>query len=95
MTQCRLFFSSSPTCAQHTATQHPTPPRAHSYPLYSISTPTPVVEITCYEYEGINAIKEALRAGAAVGDEKLPIKVCACGCSAATAARLCSAFRHL
>merc|ERR1712000_9287 len=34
-----------------------------------------VVEITCYEYEGINAIKEALRAGAAVGDEALPVKI--------------------
>jgi hypothetical protein len=80
VTRCRCSLSLvphfHPTHAPHT------PPYFYN-PSQSI--PTSVVEITCYEYEGINAIKEALRAGAAVGDEKLPIKVCACVCSAATA----------
>jgi len=43
-------------------------------------TPKPVkirsdIELTCYTYEGINAIKAALRAGEAVSTEAVPIKI--------------------
>jgi len=43
-------------------------------------TPQPVkiradVDVTCYEYEGVNAVKAALRAGLALGTEELPIKI--------------------
>jgi len=33
------------------------------------------LEVTCFGYEGIDAIKEALRAGEAVGTKELPIKI--------------------
>ena len=33
-----------------------------------------VVEVTCYEYDGILAVKEALRAGLAVSTERMPLK---------------------
>ncbi len=33
------------------------------------------IEVTCYAYEGINAIKDALTAGLAKSTEQLPIKV--------------------
>ena len=56
-------------------------------------TPQPVkirsdIEVACYAYEGINAVKAALRAGLAHSTEDLPIKVtkhgsnAACFCSA-------------
>lgn len=43
-------------------------------------TPQPVkirsdVEVACYAYEGINAVKEALRAGLAVSEEDLQVKI--------------------
>lgn len=43
-------------------------------------TPQPVkirsdVEVACYEYEGVNAVKAALRAGLAMSTEELPIKI--------------------
>lgn len=43
-------------------------------------TPQPVkirsdVEVACYAYEGINAVKDALRAGLAVSEEDLQVKV--------------------
>ncbi len=43
-------------------------------------TPKPVkirsdLELTCYTYEGINAIKAALRAGEEVSTEAVPIKI--------------------
>lgn len=43
-------------------------------------TPNPVkvradIEITCFSYDGINAIKEALSAGEAVSTEAVPVKV--------------------
>ncbi|KAI0563043.1 Translation initiation factor eIF2 subunit alpha [Gracilaria domingensis] len=33
------------------------------------------IEVTCYQYEGIDAIRAALKAGEATGDEKRPIKI--------------------
>lgn len=33
------------------------------------------VEVTCYTYEGIDAVKAALMAGKAVGDERTPIQI--------------------
>lgn len=33
------------------------------------------IEVQCYTYEGIDAVKEALRAGIAVGTEAVPIKI--------------------
>ena len=33
------------------------------------------IEITCYEYEGVEAVKAALRAGIAVSTEELPVKI--------------------
>jgi len=33
------------------------------------------VEVACYAYEGINAVKDALRAGLAVSDEELEVKI--------------------
>jgi translation initiation factor 2 subunit 1 len=43
-------------------------------------TPQPIklradLEVTCFSYEGIDAIKEALKAGEAVGSEDMPIKI--------------------
>lgn len=43
-------------------------------------TPQPVkirsdVEVACYAYEGINAVKDALRAGLAVSEEDLQVKI--------------------
>jgi len=43
-------------------------------------TPQPIklradLEVTCFQYQGIDAIKEALRAGEAVGSEDMPIKI--------------------
>lgn len=43
-------------------------------------TPQPIkirsdVEVACYAYEGINAVKEALRAGLAVSEEDLQVKI--------------------
>lgn len=43
-------------------------------------TPQPVkiradVEVSCFGYEGIDAVKEALRAGEAVSTENIPIKI--------------------
>jgi len=43
-------------------------------------TPQPIklradLEVTCFSYEGIDAIKEALKAGEAVGSEEMPIKI--------------------
>ncbi len=43
-------------------------------------TPKPVkirsdIELTCYSYEGINAIKSALRAGEALSTEEVPIHI--------------------
>jgi len=43
-------------------------------------TPQPVkirgdIELTCFSYAGIDAIKRALRAGEAVGTEAIPIKI--------------------
>lgn len=43
-------------------------------------TPQPVkiradIELTCFSYAGIDAIKRALKAGEAVGTEAIPIKV--------------------
>jgi translation initiation factor 2 subunit 1 len=43
-------------------------------------TPQPVkiradIELTCFSYAGIDAIKRALKAGEAVGTESIPIKV--------------------
>ena len=35
----------------------------------------PDVEVACYGYEGIDAVKKALRAGLAVSCEAMPIKV--------------------
>lgn len=33
------------------------------------------IEVTCYTYEGIDAVKAALIAGKAVGDERTPIQI--------------------
>lgn len=33
------------------------------------------IEVGCYAYEGVDAVKEALRAGIACGTEDMPIKV--------------------
>lgn len=33
------------------------------------------IEVTCYTYEGIDAVKSALIAGKAVGDERTPIQI--------------------
>jgi translation initiation factor 2 subunit 1 len=33
------------------------------------------IEVTCYTYEGIDAIKEALLAGQAKGTEESPVKI--------------------
>lgn len=33
------------------------------------------IEVACYGYEGINAVKEALRAGLGCSTEAMPIKV--------------------
>jgi translation initiation factor 2 subunit 1 len=43
-------------------------------------TPQPIklradLEVTCFSYEGIDAIKAALKAGEAVGSEEMPIKI--------------------
>jgi translation initiation factor 2 subunit 1 len=43
-------------------------------------TPQPIklradLEVTCFSYEGIDAIKESLKAGEAVGSEEMPIKI--------------------
>lgn len=43
-------------------------------------TPQPVkiradIEVTCFSYAGIDAIKRALKAGEAVGTETIPIKI--------------------
>jgi translation initiation factor 2 subunit 1 len=43
-------------------------------------TPQPIklradLEVTCFLYQGIDAIKESLRAGEAVGNEEMPIKI--------------------
>lgn len=43
-------------------------------------TPQPVkiradVDVTCYEYEGVEAVKAALRSGLALGTDDLPIKI--------------------
>jgi len=43
-------------------------------------TPQPIklradLEVTCFSYEGIDAIKAALKAGEAVGSEDMPIKI--------------------
>lgn len=43
-------------------------------------TPHPVkiradIEVSCYSYEGIDAVKSALKAGLAQSTEELPIKV--------------------
>lgn len=43
-------------------------------------TPQPIkvradIEVTCFTYEGIDAIRAALQAGQAVGDEDTPVKV--------------------
>jgi translation initiation factor 2 subunit 1 len=43
-------------------------------------TPQPIklradLEVTCFSYEGIDAIKEALKAGEAIGSEEMPIKI--------------------
>ena len=43
-------------------------------------TPQPVkirsdIEVACYAYEGINAVKEALQAGLALSSEDLEVKV--------------------
>lgn len=42
-----------------------------------VTTPLhiPDIDVQCYEYEGIDAIKEALRAGIQQGTEGSPIKV--------------------
>ena len=34
------------------------------------------IEVSCYGYEGIDAVKNALKAGIAKSTEDLPIKVC-------------------
>ena len=36
----------------------------------------PDIEVACYAYEGINAVKDALRAGLAVSEQDLQVKVC-------------------
>lgn len=33
------------------------------------------IEVGCYAYEGVDAVKNALRAGIACGDEEMPIKI--------------------
>lgn len=43
-------------------------------------TPQPVkirsdVEVACYEYEGVNAVKDALRSGLALSTEEQPVKI--------------------
>jgi translation initiation factor 2 subunit 1 len=43
-------------------------------------TPQPIklradLEVTCFQYQGIDAIKEALKAGEAIGTEEMPIKI--------------------
>lgn len=49
-------------CITTTATQSRTQVRAD-------------IEVTCYTYEGIDAVKAALIAGKAVGDERTPIQI--------------------
>lgn len=42
----------------------------------SFSSPPPAdIEVACYGYEGIDAVKEALRAGLGCSTEAMPIKV--------------------
>lgn len=33
------------------------------------------IEVGCYAYEGVDAVKSALRAGIACGDDEMPIKI--------------------
>lgn len=41
-----------------------------------MSPPPPAdIEVACYGYEGIDAVKEALRAGLGCSTEAMPIKV--------------------
>lgn len=59
------------------------PPEVKETLLSNISrrlTPQPIklradLEVTCFSYEGIDAIKESLKAGEAVGSEEMPIKI--------------------
>ena len=34
------------------------------------------IDVACYHYEGIDAVKAALKAGLEVSSEEMPVKVC-------------------
>lgn len=44
--------------------------------MFSIMFGFPDIEVACYGYEGIDAVKDALRAGLNCSTEAMPIKVC-------------------
>lgn len=44
-------------------------------PSSFVSSPPADIEVACYGYEGIDAVKEALRAGLGCSTEAMPIKV--------------------
>ena len=49
------------------------------YSAFLLSRPFPQVradiEVTCYTYEGVDAVKDALRAGVACSTEDMPITI--------------------
>jgi len=71
------------TDADRVLANYDLPPEVKETLLSNISrrlTPQPIklradLEVTCFLYQGIDAIKESLRAGEAVGSEEMPIKI--------------------
>jgi len=50
----------------------------HNFKFYYLYSSVLDIEVACYGYEGIDAVKEALRAGLNCSTENMPIKVSAC-----------------